>query len=400
MEPVTTGQIYWGAVPFVVIQVVMVLLVILFPSMVMHYKGAASTIDPNTIKIDVPQIEMPPLDFGPPEELERLCLFRGVIGKRRPAVRCERGYRGLSSVERQQSDDGRRGSRARGKFRGGPDLARRYCRDLRHRIRSHRAGTPDQDQQVRLGPDRRRPAVDGLRPVERRSRGLVEHQLNESVSSTAQIVFFLIGAMTIVEVIDAHNGFDVITSLIRTSKQVTLMWLVGFVTFFLSAILDNLTTTIVMISLMRKLLGSQSDRLFFAAMIVIAANAGGAWSAIGDVTTTMLWIGGQITPLSIIKGVFLASLVNLVVPLVVVSYLLKGKGSCRLPSRDSEQPANQPVRAQPDLLPRTRHPDHGAGLQDRRPICRRSWAFCSASAFSGWSAKSSIATRRTMKRSS
>ena len=154
---------------------------------------------------------------------------------------------------------------------------------------------------------------------------LVDQQLNESVSSTAQIVFFLIGAMAIVEVIDAHNGFEVITSLIRTKKQTTLMWLVGFLTFFLSAILDNLTTTIVMISLMRKLLDNQSDRLFFAAMIVIAANAGGAWSAIGDVTTTMLWIGGQITPLAIIKGVFLASLINLVVPLAVVTYSLRGR---------------------------------------------------------------------------
>src|SRR6267154_1197140 len=154
---------------------------------------------------------------------------------------------------------------------------------------------------------------------------LVEQQLNESVSSTAQIVFFLIGAMTIVEVIDAHNGFEVITWLIRTRKQVNLMWLVGFVTFFLSAILDNLATTIVMISLMRKLLGNPGDRLLFASMIVIAANAGGAWSAIGDVTTTMLWIGGQITPLAIIKGVFLASLINLVVPLAVVAYFLRGR---------------------------------------------------------------------------
>jgi Na+/H+ antiporter NhaD/arsenite permease-like protein len=154
---------------------------------------------------------------------------------------------------------------------------------------------------------------------------LVERQLNESVSSTAQIVFFLIGAMTIVEVIDAHNGFEVITSLIRTRKQVTLMWLVGFVTFFLSAILDNLTTTIVMISLMKKLMGNQNDRLVFAAMIVIAANAGGAWSAIGDVTTTMLWIGGQISPVAIIKGVFLAALINLVVPLLVVSIQLRGR---------------------------------------------------------------------------
>lgn len=154
---------------------------------------------------------------------------------------------------------------------------------------------------------------------------LVEQQLNDSVAITARIVFFLIGAMTIVEVIDAHNGFEVITSQIRTKKQVTLMWIICFVTFFLSAVLDNLTTTIVIISLMKKLSGSQRDRLFFAAMIVIAANAGGAWSPIGDVTTTMLWIGGQITPLSIIKGVFLPSLVNLLLPLVVVSYLLKGK---------------------------------------------------------------------------
>jgi Na+/H+ antiporter NhaD/arsenite permease-like protein len=154
---------------------------------------------------------------------------------------------------------------------------------------------------------------------------LIDRQLNESVSSTAQIVFFLVGAMTIVEVIDAHNGFEVITSLIRTRKQTTLMWLVGFVTFFLSAILDNLTTTIVMISLMRKLLDNQSDRLLFAGMIVIAANAGGAWSAIGDVTTTMLWIGGQITPLAIVKGVFLASMFNLVIPLAVLAFLLRGR---------------------------------------------------------------------------
>ena len=170
---------------------------------------------------------------------------------------------------------------------------------------------------------------------------LIGNQLNESVASTAQIVFFLIGAMTIVEVIDAHNGFEVITSQIRTTKQTTLMWIVCFVTFFLSAVLDNLTTTIVMISLMKKLSGSQNDRLFFAAMIVIAANAGGAWSVIGDVTTTMLWIGGQITPLPIIKGVFLPSLVNLLLPLLVVTYLLKGTVIAPPNDRESsERPVN------------------------------------------------------------
>lgn len=154
---------------------------------------------------------------------------------------------------------------------------------------------------------------------------LVGHQLNESLASTAQIIFFLIGAMTIVEVVDAHNGFEVVTSKIRTTKLSSLMWLIGFVTFFLSAVLDNLTTTIVMISLMKKLLENEEDRLFFAGMIVVAANAGGAWSPIGDVTTTMLWIGGQITAMNIIKGVLLPSLVNLAVPLTIVSFMLKGR---------------------------------------------------------------------------
>jgi len=154
---------------------------------------------------------------------------------------------------------------------------------------------------------------------------LVGRQLDESVGSTAQIVFFLIGAMTIVEVIDAHDGFEVITSLIRTTSQVTLIWLIGFVTFFLSAILDNLTTTIVMISLIQKLIARREDRLLFASLIVIAANAGGAWTVIGDVTTTMLWIGGQITPVKIMGAVFLPSLLNLLVPLVFISFSLRGK---------------------------------------------------------------------------
>jgi Na+/H+ antiporter NhaD/arsenite permease-like protein len=153
----------------------------------------------------------------------------------------------------------------------------------------------------------------------------IGHQLGESVMGTAQIVFFLMGAMTIVEVVDAHNGFEVITQRIRTDKLSSLMWLVGFVTFFLSAILDNLTTTIVMISLMRKLLAKHEDRLFFAGIIVIAANSGGAWSPIGDVTTTMLWIGGQITTLAIMQSVFLPSLISLIVPLGITAYTLRGR---------------------------------------------------------------------------
>ena len=146
--------------------------------------------------------------------------------------------------------------------------------------------------------------------------------LNDSLTGTAQIVFFLIGAMTIVEVVDAHNGFEVITSRIKTQRLSTLMWMVGFVSFFLSSILDNMTTTIVMVSLMKKLLDKRDDRLFFAGIIVIAANAGGAWTPIGDVTTTMLWIGGQITTVQIMKGLFIPSMLNLLVPLGVTAVLL------------------------------------------------------------------------------
>jgi NhaD family Na+/H+ antiporter len=153
----------------------------------------------------------------------------------------------------------------------------------------------------------------------------INEHLSESLIGTAQIVFFLLGAMTIVEVVDAHNGFSVITSRIRTQKLSTLAWLVGWVAFFLSAVLDNLTTTIVMVSLMKKLLEHRHDRLFFAGIIVIAANAGGAWTPIGDVTTTMLWIGGQITALEIMKGLFIPSVLNLLIPLSVTAYILRGK---------------------------------------------------------------------------
>ncbi len=154
---------------------------------------------------------------------------------------------------------------------------------------------------------------------------LVNEELGETLISTAQIVFFLMGAMTIVEVVDAHDGFDVVTAKIKTTSLATLMWIVCIVTFFLSAILDNLTTTIVMVSLIKKLLEKREDRLFFAGMIVIAANAGGAWSPIGDVTTTMLWIGGQVTAVEIIKSLMLPSVVNLTIPLLITSWMLRGK---------------------------------------------------------------------------
>ena len=119
----------------------------------------------------------------------------------------------------------------------------------------------------------------------------VVEQLTEKLAETAAIVFFLISAMTIVEVTDSHGGFEVITSRIKATKLSTLLWIIGFIAFFLSSILDNMTTTIVMVALMKRLLKYHNQRLFFAGIIVIAANAGGAWSPIGDVTTTMLWIG-------------------------------------------------------------------------------------------------------------
>jgi Na+/H+ antiporter NhaD/arsenite permease-like protein len=170
----------------------------------------------------------------------------------------------------------------------------------------------------------------------------IADQLRETIGSTAGIIFFLMGAMTIVEVIDAHDGFEIITSRIKTKKLTTLMWPVCVVTFFLSAVLDNLTTTIVMVSLLKKLLDGQSERLLFASLIVIAANAGGAWSPIGDVTTTMLWIGGQITPLGIVKALFVPSVVHMLIPLLVVNYQLWGR-TFTLPEIDSGSAAVTPA---------------------------------------------------------
>ena len=152
----------------------------------------------------------------------------------------------------------------------------------------------------------------------------VSHQLTEKLAETAAMCFFLICAMTIVEVTDSHGGFEVITSRIKATKLTSLLWIIGFITFYLSSILDNMTTTIVMVALMKRLLKEHKQRLFFAGIIVIAANAGGAWSPIGDVTTTMLWIGGQITTANIMKGVWIASMINLLVPLIIASFMLKG----------------------------------------------------------------------------
>jgi Na+/H+ antiporter NhaD/arsenite permease-like protein len=153
----------------------------------------------------------------------------------------------------------------------------------------------------------------------------IGEQLAEHLSEISAILFFLMGTMTIVELIDAYQGFRIITDRINTKDPKKLLWIICIITFFLSAILDNLTTSIVMISLIRKLVPNKQMRLFFAGMIVIAANAGGAWSPIGDVTTTMLWIGGQISSGNIMITLFLPSLVCMVVPLIYLQFTLKGE---------------------------------------------------------------------------
>jgi Na+/H+ antiporter NhaD/arsenite permease-like protein len=155
------------------------------------------------------------------------------------------------------------------------------------------------------------------------------HAVGESLlthlGEISSILFFLLGAMTIVELIDSNNGFDIVTRKITTRKKSTLLIIVTIITFFLSALLDNLTTAIVMVSLCAKILKEKEDRLWFAGMIVIAANAGGAWSPLGDVTTTMLWIGGQITAINIIKQLFLPSAAVCILPMLIIAWKYRGK---------------------------------------------------------------------------
>lgn len=148
--------------------------------------------------------------------------------------------------------------------------------------------------------------------------------LGHHLANISQVVFFLLSALTIVEIISMHKGFNVIANFIQFKSKRKLLWVVGFITFFLSAILDNLTTTIVMISLLRKLIDDVDERLFMGGAVVIAANAGGAWTPIGDVTTTMLWIGGQLSTLNVIKVLFLPSFVCLLTALAIFSIFVKG----------------------------------------------------------------------------
>ena len=162
--------------------------------------------------------------------------------------------------------------------------------------------------------------------------------LFEHLGKIAEILFFLLGAMTIVELVDAHNGFRVITDKISTTNEVKLLWIVCVVTFFLSAVLDNLTTSIIMCALIRRMIKKQDDKWLFGGFVIIAANAGGAWSPIGDVTTIMLWIGGQITSIAIIKATFLASVASVLMPLLIATYF-KNKKKVKL-ERNAEDEMN------------------------------------------------------------
>lgn len=154
--------------------------------------------------------------------------------------------------------------------------------------------------------------------------GISSENLIEHLGDTSEILFFLLGAMTIVEIVDKHDGFSIITNKITTKNKRKLLWIIGILTFFMSAVLDNLTTSIVMCALLRKLIADQKTRWFFCGMVILGANAGGAWSPIGDVTTIMLWIGGQVTAGKIIMETFIPALVSIVVPLLAISMTMKG----------------------------------------------------------------------------
>ena len=152
-----------------------------------------------------------------------------------------------------------------------------------------------------------------------RNMDLLNGSIIEHMGDISEILFFLIGAMTIVELIDVHGGFSIITERITTRKKRKLLWLLSFVTFFMSSVLDNLTTSIVMIMLLRKLISEQKERWIFGSMIVIAANSGGAWSPIGDITTIMLWVRGNVTTEGLLSNILLPSIVSMLVPLAIIS---------------------------------------------------------------------------------
>ncbi|PCH96457.1 MAG: sodium:proton antiporter [Bacteroidetes bacterium] len=179
---------------------------------------------------------------------------------------------------------------------------------------------------------------------------IVHHEILHHLSEIAQILFFLLGAMTIVELIDSHEGFAVITDRINTGNRIKLLWIISILTFFFSAALDNLTTSIVMVAVLRKLIKEKEERWFFGGMVILAANAGGAWSPIGDVTTIMLWIGGQVTAAKIITNLFIPSLVCMLVPLIYLSFTKRGEVVRALGRMDPEHMKNPTTAFERNLV--------------------------------------------------
>ena len=166
------------------------------------------------------------------------------------------------------------------------------------------------------------------------NQAAIDDVLLHHLGKIGEILFFLIGAMTIVEVIDMHRGFEIVKKVIKTRKKKKLLWIIGIVAFFLSALIDNLTTTIILISIVRKLVPFEKERLWYASLIVISANAGGAWSPIGDVTTTMLWMTNKVTSLKLIEYVFIPSVLCFLVPFLISSFLPIFQGKLDMPKSD------------------------------------------------------------------
>ncbi len=169
-------------------------------------------------------------------------------------------------------------------------------------------------------------------------------RLNGFVAEVSQIIFFLLGAMTLVEVVDSHDGFRIVTDMIQTVSKRRMLWLICIATFFLSSVLDNLTTTILMVSLLRKLIPDDKERSLFSCMVIIAANAGGAWTPIGDVTTTMLWIDDRLSSLGVVKALFIPSVVSLLIPLLYFHFKVKGTfGKMKKINKDQNEPGSRPI---------------------------------------------------------
>lgn len=176
-----------------------------------------------------------------------------------------------------------------------------------------------------------------LGSIEAQKEGFIS-TLSHQFSATAEILIFLIGAMTIVELIDLHRGFDIIKNAIRTKNKIKLLWIIGIIGFILSSIIDNLTATIVLITVLRKLISNKEERIWFASLIIIATNAGGAWSPIGDVTTTMLWISNKITTAGLMEHVVVPSILCFVVPFLIASRLDAFKGTTKIKdSKDNSE---------------------------------------------------------------